>query len=145
MEKRRNLHGLPQKVRTKRRNENWEHIESIIGWEKCLMLWTRNSWAGESPGLTWRCPQEMSLQLLSSPSEYHRLRWTQKQGATRQRGCAFRRWAFNFLPSLFHIRHSNTDFRYSNRLSGTGIGGAQGRKLLKHRSNFKALMDNHIC
>lgn len=88
-----------------------------------------------SPGLTWKCPVhvrcpevKISLGLLSSPSQHPKRRWMQKQAAARQRGCAF---SFSHQMLL--------------TFSGTGIGCAQGRKLLKHWSNFKPGMDNHIC
>lgn len=61
----------------------------------------------------------MSLWLLSSPLE-HKQRRMQKQGAARQRGCAF----------SFSCRMLLT-------FTGMGTGCAQAKKLLKHWSSFK--------
>lgn len=79
------------------------------------------------------CPCQMSqgedvLGLLSSLSQNHKHRWMQKEGASRQKGCTF-----SFLCQVLLT------------FSGTRIGCAQAKKLLKHWSNFKPGMDNHVC
>lgn len=125
----------PSQAKAEIRNKNWKYTESSVVWGKYLMPWNGSIWAEGGPGLILKCPVhvrcpkvKMSLGLLSSPSQNLKRRRMQKQGATRQRGCTF---SFSCQMLL--------------TFSGTGTGCAQAKKLLKHWSNFKPGMDNHIC
>lgn len=137
------LSGLTQQVRAKSSNKSWEYTESIVGWGKCLMLWSSSIWAEEKrreprADLEMSCLCQMSwgedvLGVVEQPIPTPQVQLDAEAGSNQAEGMHFQLFTFCCSRQMLLT------------FSGMGIACTPGRKLLKHQSNFKPGMDNRIC